>query len=95
MRLSTEFRELGFYLSRQASSIGRYCLEQTLYLLVGWIPTVVGIGIRGMLYKIILNIDGWAAIEDGVRLRFGNYIWHCGIYSVHINCCPGSLFTGL
>jgi acetyltransferase-like isoleucine patch superfamily enzyme len=98
MRIVTEFRELGVYLSRQASSIGRYCLEQTLYLLVGWVPTVVGIGIRGVLYKIILNIDGWAAIEDGVRLRFGNYIWlgH-GSYidkGAYLHACPRGINIG-
>ena len=46
------------YLRRQASSIGRYILEQTLYLLVGWIPTVIGIGVRGILYRLILHMDG-------------------------------------
>jgi acetyltransferase-like isoleucine patch superfamily enzyme len=92
------FRELSVYLSRQASSLGRYCLEQTLYLLVGWMPTVAGIGIRGMLYKLILNIDGWAAIENGVRLRFGNYIWlgH-GSYldkGAYLHACPNGIKVG-
>jgi acetyltransferase-like isoleucine patch superfamily enzyme len=94
----TVFGELGVYMSRQATSIGRYCLEQTLYLLVGWVPTVGGIGIRGMLYKIILNIDGWAAIVDGVRLRFGNHIWlgH-GSYidkGVYLHACPSGIKIG-
>ncbi|HUS94931.1 MAG TPA: acyltransferase [Patescibacteria group bacterium] len=98
MSLLTDIRELGLYLNRQASSFGRYCLEQTLYLLIGWVPTIVGIGIRGLLYKIILNIDGWAAIEDGVRLRFGNYIWlgH-GTYidkGAYLHACPNGIKIG-
>jgi acetyltransferase-like isoleucine patch superfamily enzyme len=62
------------YLHRQASSIGRYALEQTLYLFVGWIPTVFGIFLRGVLYRMILKMNGWAAIENGVRLRYANFI---------------------
>ena len=68
---------LRLYLSRQASGLGRYVLEQTLFFLIGWIPTVVGIGVRGMLYRLILHMDGLAAIESGVRLRYANHI-HLG-----------------
>jgi len=65
---------LRLYMARQASSVGRYGLEQLLFLLVGWIPTVVGIGIRALLYRLILKMDGIAAIENGVRLRFADQI---------------------
>lgn len=41
-------------------------------MLVGWIPTIAGIGIRGLIYRLIIRMDGWVAIEDGVRIRFGN-----------------------
>ncbi len=54
--------------------MGHYALEQTLYLLVGWIPTLVGIAIRGILYRLIMKMDGMAAIESGVRLRFASNI---------------------
>jgi acetyltransferase-like isoleucine patch superfamily enzyme len=62
------------YLSRQADGLGRYALEQFLYALVGWIPTVVGIGLRSLLYRLILRMEGMAAIENNVRLRFANHI---------------------
>ena len=35
--------DLKLYLDRQATSLGRYVLEQTLFALVGWVPTIVGI----------------------------------------------------
>lgn len=38
---------LYLYVSRQASSVSRYALEQVLFALVGWVPTLVGIGLRG------------------------------------------------
>ncbi len=65
---------LHLYLSRQADGAGRYLLEQTLYFLVGWVPTLLGIGIRGVLYRLILHMDGLAAIEQNVRLRFASNI---------------------
>jgi acetyltransferase-like isoleucine patch superfamily enzyme len=62
------------YLSRQSSGFARYILEQTLYFFFGWIPTIVGIAVRGLLYRTIMSIDGAAAIENGVRLRFARNI---------------------
>lgn len=86
------------YLSRQASSNGRYAVEQLLYLCVGWIPTVIGIGIRGVLYRLILQMNGQAAIENGVRLRFANNIrlGH-GVYldqHTYLHACPGGITLG-
>jgi acetyltransferase-like isoleucine patch superfamily enzyme len=90
--------QLRLYLSRQADSGWRYVLEQTLQLLAGWVPTVVGIGLRGVLYRLMLRMDGWAAIERGVRLRFANRIrlGH-GSYldeGVYIHACPGGVEIG-
>ena len=75
---------LKLYIQRQASSLPRYALEQMLYLLVGWIPTIVGIGLRGFLYRLIFKMDGLAAIENGVRFRFADHIHlHQGCYLDH------------
>jgi acetyltransferase-like isoleucine patch superfamily enzyme len=89
---------LRLYLSRQATSVGRYILEQSLYTLFGWLPTIVGIGVRGMVYRLILKMDGWAAIENGVRLRFANHIHLMnGVYldqGVYIHACPKGVEIG-
>ena len=86
------------YLSRQASSIWRYLLEQSLFFLFGWIPTVVGIGLRGIFYRIILHMDGWAAIENGVRLRFADHIYlGPGSYidqGAYLHACPNGIRIG-
>ena len=37
---------------------------------LGWIPTIVGIGVRTLAYRLILTMHGAAAIEKGVRIRF-------------------------
>jgi acetyltransferase-like isoleucine patch superfamily enzyme len=86
------------YLSRQASNSGRYLLEQILQLMVGWIPTIAGIAIRTVLYRMMMKIDGLAAIEKNVRLRFAsNILLGKGAYldeSVYIHACPGGVTIG-
>ncbi len=70
--MTTVLIQINLYIHLQATSVVRYALEQTLFLLIGWIPTVLGIAIRGVCYRLILQMNGWAAIENGVRLRFAN-----------------------
>lgn len=89
---------LRLYLSRQADNPGRYLIEQSLYLLLGWIPTIVGVGIRGICYRLILRMEGMAAIERSVRLRFANYIrLENGVYldeQVYLHACPNGIEIG-
>jgi acetyltransferase-like isoleucine patch superfamily enzyme len=86
------------YLRRQAASTGRYWWEQTIMFLFGWIPTIAGIGIRTMLYRLVLNMEGNAAIERNVRLRFASNIrLGKGSYldeNVYIHACPGGVHIG-
>jgi acetyltransferase-like isoleucine patch superfamily enzyme len=89
---------LRLYLSRQASGIGRYTLEQALTFLLGWIPTIIGIFLRGLFYRAILHCDGWAAIEKNVRLRYADHIWlgH-GSYvdeQVYLHAAPEGIVIG-
>ena len=90
---------IGLYLNRQADNLPRYVLEQALYFLIGWIPTIAGIGIRGMLYRLIMKMDGWTAIENNVRLRFSNHITlHHGVYldyGTYLHACPGGIEIGV
>jgi carbonic anhydrase/acetyltransferase-like protein (isoleucine patch superfamily) len=86
------------YIHRQAASTYRYWFEQLVFVLVGWVPTVLGIGLRGLLYRLILRMDGLAAIENGVRLRHANGI-HLGrrVYldhGVYLHACPRGISIG-
>jgi acetyltransferase-like isoleucine patch superfamily enzyme len=91
-------RQMRLYLSRQASSIGRYGWEQLILALAGWVPTVLGIGLRAVLYRSILKMDGSAAIERNVRLRFASNIrLGQGSYldeNVYIHACPAGVEIG-
>ncbi|MGE5222756.1 MAG: acyltransferase [Omnitrophica WOR_2 bacterium] len=91
-------KSLKLYMDRQASSFGRYVLEQALIFLTGWIPTIVGIGVRGFLYRLILKMEGWSAIENNVRLRFADHIrLGNGVYldqGTYLHACPNGIDIG-
>ncbi len=66
--------------------------------LFGWVPTVVGIGLRAVIYRAILRMDGPAAIENRVRLRFAGLI-RLGrhVYldqGVYLHACPDGITIG-
>jgi acetyltransferase-like isoleucine patch superfamily enzyme len=89
---------LRLYIQRQAANPARYWLEQTLFFFIGWIPTVIGIGLRSILYRLIMKMDGVSAIEKNVRLRFANKI-HLGkgVYldeGVYLHACPQGIEIG-
>jgi len=86
------------YINRQANSIPRYIWENLFYIFFGWIPTIIGIGIRGIFYHLILDMDGWAAIENNVRLRFAKNI-HLknGVYldqNTYLHACENGIAIG-
>jgi acetyltransferase-like isoleucine patch superfamily enzyme len=95
---ASTWQAVSLYLSRQASSGGRYVLEQGLSALVGWMPTVIGVGLRGVLYRLMLRMDGWCAIESGVRLRFADQIrLGRGVYldqGTYLHACPHGIEIG-
>ncbi len=90
--------DLQLYLSRQASSLGRYLWEQTMLTLFGWVPTVVGIGLRAAAYRAIMRLEGLVAIEKGVRIRFADQVrLGRGVYldeGVYLHACPGGIEIG-
>lgn len=86
------------YLERQAASLPRYIWEQALQALLGSVPSIVGVGLRALAYRTLLHMDGMAAIEDRVRLRWasnirlgrGAYLDH----GVYIHATPGGVSIG-
>lgn len=91
-------KNIRLYIDRQSSSVLRYFYEQTFFFFLGWIPTIIGIGLRGLFYRLILQMEGLAAIENNVRLRFANYIklGH-GVYldqGTYLHACPRGITIG-
>jgi len=67
-------KQLGYYLKGQASSVPAYFLEQLVLSLFGWVPTVVGIGLRAIMYRLIMKLDGAPAIEAAVRILYASNV---------------------
>jgi acetyltransferase-like isoleucine patch superfamily enzyme len=90
--------QLSLYISRQATSLGRYIFEQLIQASVGSIPSIIGIGIRTIVYRNILRAQGNFAIEDGVRLRYAEHIQlGSGVYLDHgtyLHACPAGISIG-
>ena len=96
--MAKSFDPISLYIRRQATNPWRYLWEQVWLFLLGWIPTVAGIAIRGVLYRLILKMDGMAAIESHVRLRFASNIrlgqrvyLDCNTY---LHACPNGITIG-
>ena len=86
------------YLSWQAGSLGRYAWEQLVLSLFGWVPTVAGIGLRALAYRLIMRLEGIVAIERGVRIRFAGQVrLGRGVYldeGVYLHACPAGIDIG-
>jgi acetyltransferase-like isoleucine patch superfamily enzyme len=61
-------------------------------------PTVLGIGVRTLAYRLILTMHGTAAIENGVRIRFASNVeLEHGAYidqGVYLHACPNGIRVG-
>jgi len=89
---------LALYVSRQASSPARYLWETAVTTLFGRVPALPGLALRSLAYRAILGMDGAAAIETGVRLRFADNIrLGNGVYldeSTYLHACPNGITIG-
>lgn len=98
LRSATGCHDIHLYIRRQASTTSRYIWEQLILSFFGWIPTIVGIGLRTVAYRLIMSIEGLAAIEKGVRIRFANQVrLGKGVYldeGVYLHACPEGIEIG-
>ncbi len=89
---------LRYYINGQSTSLGRYVLEQTLFLFLQGIPSLAGIGLRALAYRLILKSDGWPIVEDHVRLcqpaniHLGRHVYLD--HGVYLHACPAGVFIG-
>jgi acetyltransferase-like isoleucine patch superfamily enzyme len=61
-------------------------------------PTLLGIAVRSVAYRLILKMHGLAAIENGARIRFAqNLTLNHGAYidhGVYLHACPNGIHIG-
>lgn len=89
---------LRFYVRAQSTGLGAYVLEQSIFALCSWLPSLPGVAIRGLAYKLLLRSRGWAAIEPGVRIcQPRNVTLEDGVYldqGVYLHACPQGIEIG-
>jgi hypothetical protein len=60
---------LHYYVEGQAQGLANYLWQGAILSAFGWIPGVIGIGLRSLAYRMIMKTDGPVAIDSDVRLR--------------------------
>jgi acetyltransferase-like isoleucine patch superfamily enzyme len=91
-------RELQYYLQSQSTSLPRYILEQIIMSLLGGLPSIIGVGLRALAYKLLLHADGLPIIEHNVRLlcpaniRLGQKVYLDS--QVYLHALPGGITIG-
>ena len=91
-------QELNYYLKSQSTSLPHYVVEQFIMGLVSSIPSLVGVGLRGIAYKAILKSESLPLIEHHVRLLSpANITLGKNVYldsQVYLNALPGGITIG-
>jgi acetyltransferase-like isoleucine patch superfamily enzyme len=89
---------LMYYIRGQAASLGDYLVQGLLTTVLGGIPGLPGIALRGVGYRLIMHLDGFAGIESGVRLRHARNIrLGKSVYLDHgtyLHATPGGIEIG-
>jgi acetyltransferase-like isoleucine patch superfamily enzyme len=89
---------LAYYIRGQAPGLGEYLLQGLVTTLLGGIPGLPGIALRGLGYRTILHMDGFASIEPNVRLRHArNVRLGRNVYldqGVYLHGCPNGIEIG-
>jgi acetyltransferase-like isoleucine patch superfamily enzyme len=89
---------LAYYVYGQAPGLGDYLLQGLLTTTLGGVPGLPGIALRGLAYRLMLRMDGAAAIECNVRLRHARNI-RLGSnvfldHGVYLHGCPAGIEIG-
>ena len=95
---AAEQGRLRYYIAGQSTSVGAYLLEQFLFFGLAWMPSLLGIGLRAMAYKLILKSKGLPAIESNVRIaQARNVTLGTNVYldhGVYLHACPQGIHIG-
>lgn len=90
--------QLSYYVHAQAPGVADYLLQGVMTTVLGGIPGLPGIGLRAIAYRLILRMDGMAAIERGVRVRHARGVrLGRNVYldeGVYLHACPGGIEIG-
>ncbi len=88
----------GSYFKAESGGIFYYAIEESLKLVFGWIPTVIGAALRAVFYRLLIRGSGFFFMENGVRVCGMRYIrMDHGVYvdsGAYLHGRPGGLKVG-
>ncbi len=91
-------KSLNTYIHTQSSSFGSWITQELATGLLGWIPSLPGIALRGIGYRTLLDAESMPVIEQGVRLRYiENIRLGRNVYldqDTYLHACPGGIAIG-
>lgn len=86
------------YVGGKASSLWRYFLQEMVVSLCGGVPSLPGMAVRALAYKLIMKVEGLPGIEANVRIAYaeniklGRYVYiDSGVY---LHATPGGIEIG-
>lgn len=83
------------FIRAKSTSVPRYFLEQALYLALQMIPTVVGLCLRSLAYRLLFTSDGPFGLEENVSITHAANL-HLGRNAfVARNCFLGASDGGI
>jgi acetyltransferase-like isoleucine patch superfamily enzyme len=89
---------LSYYVRGQAPDLRNYLLQGLITTLFGGIPGLPGIALRALAYRLIMRMDGMAAIERRVRVRHARSVrLGRNVYldeGVYLHACPDGIELG-
>lgn len=93
----TLFDNIELYFYNNSTGLVSYCIENTIFFLVSWIPSLLGIILRFVFYKLLFGKSrGVFIIEDGVSIKRPKEInIDSGVYigkNSHVWSTPEGLF---
>lgn len=98
VRGQSPFDKMRYYIRGQAGNSVDYLMQGIATSCFGWIPGLPGLAVRGLVYRLILHVDGFAAIEPHVRIRHArgirlgpNAYLDQGVY---LHACPQGIEIG-
>lgn len=90
--------KLDMYVATQEATWKRYIFQEALVSLLSWVPSLPGLALRGLAYRLIMRTDGMPAVESSVRLRYAsNITLGRNVYldhGVYLHACPNGISIG-
>lgn len=86
------------YLNLESTNLFRYFIENNIFIFFSWIPGFIGILLRNLIYRPIINLKGIVNIEESVIFKRPDNIFlgkEVFIdHNVYIHGSPGGVFIG-